>query len=62
MSMPPESHLELIKKGEARSRPPRRTMTLAILDIDGTLVETNYQHALAWYSAFRKHGLSAIYV
>jgi HAD superfamily hydrolase (TIGR01509 family) len=24
----------------------------AILDIDGTLVDTNYQHALAWYRAF----------
>lgn len=28
----------------------------AILDIDGTLVDTNYQHALAWYRAFRQHG------
>jgi HAD superfamily hydrolase (TIGR01549 family) len=27
----------------------------AILDIDGTLVDTNYQHALAWYMAFRQH-------
>ena len=27
----------------------------AILDIDGTLVDTNYQHALAWYLAFRIH-------
>ena len=26
----------------------------AILDIDGTLVDTNYQHALAWYDAFRQ--------
>jgi HAD superfamily hydrolase (TIGR01549 family) len=25
----------------------------AILDIDGTLVDTNYHHALAWYRAFR---------
>src|ERR687893_1288010 len=24
-----------------------------ILDVDGTLVDTNYQHALAWYRAFR---------
>jgi HAD superfamily hydrolase (TIGR01509 family) len=24
----------------------------AILDIDGTLVDTNYQHAIAWYRAF----------
>jgi len=29
----------------------------AILDIDGTLVDTNYQHALAWYRAFRRLGV-----
>jgi len=28
----------------------------AILDIDGTLVDTNYHHAIAWYRAFRQHG------
>jgi HAD superfamily hydrolase (TIGR01549 family) len=28
---------------------------IAILDIDGTLVDTNYHHALAWYRAFRQH-------
>ena len=28
-----------------------------IFDIDGTLVDTNYQHALAWYMAFRQHDL-----
>jgi HAD superfamily hydrolase (TIGR01509 family) len=28
----------------------------AILDIDGTLVDSNYQHAVAWYRAFRQHG------
>jgi HAD superfamily hydrolase (TIGR01549 family) len=27
----------------------------AILDIDGTLVDTNYHHAIAWYRAFRSH-------
>jgi HAD superfamily hydrolase (TIGR01509 family) len=31
------------------------TPTAAILDIDGTLVDTNYQHAIAWYNAFRQH-------
>ena len=31
-------------------------MTIAILDIDGTLVDTNYHHAVAWYRAFRAHG------
>jgi HAD superfamily hydrolase (TIGR01509 family) len=29
----------------------------AILDVDGTLVDTNYQHALAWYRAFRQNGV-----
>ena len=28
----------------------------AILDVDGTLVDTNYQHAIAWYRAFRSRG------
>jgi HAD superfamily hydrolase (TIGR01509 family) len=26
----------------------------AILDVDGTLVDSNYHHALAWYRAFRE--------
>jgi HAD superfamily hydrolase (TIGR01509 family) len=30
----------------------------AILDVDGTLVDTNYHHAIAWYRAFRRHGLT----
>lgn len=28
-----------------------------LLDVDGTLVDSNYQHALAWYRAFREHDL-----
>jgi HAD superfamily hydrolase (TIGR01549 family) len=28
----------------------------AILDVDGTLVDSNYHHALAWYRALRQHG------
>jgi HAD superfamily hydrolase (TIGR01549 family) len=28
----------------------------AILDVDGTLVDTNYHHALAWFRALREHG------
>jgi len=27
----------------------------AILDIDGTLVDTNFHHAIAWYRALRQH-------
>jgi HAD superfamily hydrolase (TIGR01509 family) len=33
-------------------------MTVALLDIDGTLVDTNYQHALAWFRAFRDCGVT----
>jgi HAD superfamily hydrolase (TIGR01549 family) len=29
--------------------------TAVILDVDGTLVDTNYHHAIAWYRAFRRH-------
>jgi HAD superfamily hydrolase (TIGR01549 family) len=29
----------------------------AILDIDGTLVDTNYHHTIAWARAFRQHGI-----
>ncbi len=32
-------------------------MAVAVLDIDGTLVDTNYQHAVAWFRAFRAHGI-----
>jgi HAD superfamily hydrolase (TIGR01509 family) len=32
-------------------------MSVAILDIDGTLVDTNYHHAIAWFRAFRQHGI-----
>jgi HAD superfamily hydrolase (TIGR01509 family) len=31
-------------------------MKAVILDIDGTLVDTNYHHALAWYRALRQNG------
>jgi HAD superfamily hydrolase (TIGR01549 family) len=26
-----------------------------VLDVDGTLVDTNYQHAIAWHRAFRRY-------
>jgi HAD superfamily hydrolase (TIGR01509 family) len=35
----------------AKTPPPA-----AILDIDGTLVDTNYHHAVAWFRAFRQFG------
>lgn len=30
----------------------------AILDVDGTLVDSNYQHAIAWYRALREHDVT----
>ncbi|GLK99247.1 HAD family hydrolase [Dactylosporangium matsuzakiense] len=30
----------------------------AIFDVDGTLVDTNYHHALAWSRAFRRYGIN----
>jgi HAD superfamily hydrolase (TIGR01509 family) len=54
--------------GSAAVRVPRRavskttvitpTPTIAILDVDGTLVDTNYHHAIAWFRAFRRHFLT----
>jgi HAD superfamily hydrolase (TIGR01549 family) len=38
--------------GTLASMPPA-----AILDIDGTLVDTNYHHSIAWYRAFRQNGI-----
>ena len=32
------------------------TSVIAVLDVDGTLVDSNYHHALAWYRAFRSLG------
>jgi HAD superfamily hydrolase (TIGR01549 family) len=31
--------------------------TAVLLDLDGTLVDANYQHALAWYRALRARGI-----
>ncbi len=38
--------------GGGRSRPA------AILDVDGTLVDTNYHHAIAWFRAFRSRDVT----
>jgi HAD superfamily hydrolase (TIGR01509 family) len=31
---------------------------VALVDIDGTLVDSNYQHALAWFRALRRHDVT----
>jgi len=35
-----------------------RSTRAALVDIDGTLVDSNYQHALAWFRAMRRHGVT----
>ncbi|MGZ4388477.1 MAG: HAD family hydrolase, partial [Gaiellaceae bacterium] len=44
--------------GGLRARRGDRELSLpaALLDVDGTLVDTNYHHAVAWHRAFRQHG------
>jgi HAD superfamily hydrolase (TIGR01509 family) len=34
----------------------REEPTTVVLDVDGTLVDTNYQHAIAWHRALRDRG------
>jgi len=40
------------------AKPTKSAAPAAILDVDGTLVDSNYQHAIAWYRAFRLHGIT----
>ena len=42
-------------EGQARSASGTH-LVIAILDVDGTLVDTNYHHAIAWFRALKRHG------
>lgn len=42
-------------RGSGTSRP---VPPVAILDIDGTLADSNYHHTIAWYRALRQQGLT----
>jgi phosphoglycolate phosphatase-like HAD superfamily hydrolase len=42
---------------DAWPEPDAREVVGAIVDIDGTLVDTNYQHTIAWGRAFADHGV-----
>jgi len=35
----------------------RDPVEVVVLDVDGTLVDSNYQHAVAWHRAFRSQGV-----
>jgi beta-phosphoglucomutase-like phosphatase (HAD superfamily) len=45
---------EAAKRGYGKPVTPDEPTTV-VLDIDGTLVDTNYQHAIAWHRALRAH-------
>ena len=51
-------HEEIVTEGYHPSPPgiPPGVTTAVLLDIDGTLVDTNYHHALGWYRALRSCG------
>ena len=36
----------------------REPVDVVVFDVDGTLVDSNYQHAIAWHRAFRREGLT----
>ena len=48
--------MTLTVSGPAAPGSTLRMTVAALLDVDGTLVDTNYHHVLAWYRAFRQHG------
>ncbi len=48
----------MAKGGGTLARLGRLKSVIAILDIDGTLVDTNYQHALSWFRAFQDHDIT----
>src|SRR5882724_8670731 len=39
-------------------RAPVAVVDTAVVDVDGTLVDSNYQHALAWFRAFRHYDIT----
>jgi HAD superfamily hydrolase (TIGR01549 family) len=38
---------------------PSLTVDSVVLDVDGTLIDSNYHHTLAWWHSFREHGYAA---
>jgi HAD superfamily hydrolase (TIGR01509 family) len=43
---------------ESTTKTEDRMTAIWILDVDGTLVDTNYHHAIAWFRAFRGHDVT----
>jgi phosphoglycolate phosphatase-like HAD superfamily hydrolase len=61
MSQPPPRQPPPASGEPLDSQPTREAAGVAvgaIVDIDGTLVDTNYQHTLAWCRAFADHGVA----
>ncbi|MEO7753526.1 MAG: HAD family hydrolase [Terracoccus sp.] len=52
--MSPDTPDDTLPSGNASSS----SIDTVIFDVDGTLVDSNYQHALAWFRAFRRFGIT----
>jgi len=53
------SSVGLVDSCERQLRGSHTSMAdTAIFDVDGTLVDSNYQHALAWFRAFRRFDIT----
>lgn len=42
----------------SQARAAERPLDTVVCDVDGTLIDTNYHHTLAWYRAFRRHDIT----
>src|SRR6476660_1979996 len=54
----PGDRLPETRGGYARCVMWSERVDTVLVDVDGTLVDSNYQHALAWFRAFRQHDIT----
>ena len=52
----PERHATSFAGYDAPMSTWPRTVDTVVLDVDGTLVDSNYHHTVAWWHAFREQG------
>jgi HAD superfamily hydrolase (TIGR01549 family) len=50
-----QSGAERLAEKASESASDSSRVVLVILDVDGTLVDTNYHHAIAWFRAFQRY-------
>src|SRR5579871_2012230 len=45
------------RKGTTKDKPPSSSNPAILFDLDGTLLDSNYEHLLAWRLALRREGI-----